>query len=362
MAPGPVTGVVITVSAAELLARLQERHGPVMFHQSGGCCDGSAPMCYPLGDFIVGDRDVLLGVLDVGSEGVPVWTGRVGDFLRLGGDLRTNWTRTELTGAKPQQTFQIDQVRAYAAMDIVPERFSVYVDEQIAPGNATAMEAWARLTDASSGTYLKAGRLYLPFGWRLQDQTAFVRETSGISMATPDTGLELGFEREHWSAQLAVSHGTANAGQESGHQVTSQVVWVQSRYRLGGAVSLTQSDAGNRRAGALFAGVRTGPVAWLGEIDLVRDGGVPEGSRSMIAMLGEANYRIRKGHNLKLTAEYLDPDRRVAEDQQTRWSALYEYTPMPFLQLRAGLRRYRGIPQSVLENRRVAFIELHGFW
>ena len=79
-------------------------------------------------------------------------------------------------------------------------------------------------------------------------------------------------------------------------------------------------------------------------------------------MLGEANYRIRKGHNLKLTAEYLDPDRRVAEDQQTRWSALYEYTPMPFLQLRAGLRRYRGIPQSVLENRRVAFIELHGFW
>ncbi len=73
MVPGPVTGVVITARAAELLARLQERHGPVMFHQSGGCCDGSSPMCYPRGDFIVGDRDVLLGVLDVGAEGVPVW-------------------------------------------------------------------------------------------------------------------------------------------------------------------------------------------------------------------------------------------------------------------------------------------------
>ncbi len=72
MAPGPVTGVVITPAAAELLARLQERHGPVMFHQSGGCCDGSSPMCYPRGDFLVGDRDVLLGVLDVG-DGVPVW-------------------------------------------------------------------------------------------------------------------------------------------------------------------------------------------------------------------------------------------------------------------------------------------------
>jgi uncharacterized protein len=74
MIPGPPTGAVITAAAAELLAHLQDRHGPVMFHQSGGCCDGSSPMCYPRGDFLVGDRDVLLGVLDVGgSDGVPVW-------------------------------------------------------------------------------------------------------------------------------------------------------------------------------------------------------------------------------------------------------------------------------------------------
>ncbi|MGB8387704.1 DUF779 domain-containing protein [Mycobacterium sp.] len=66
-------GVVITAPAAELLARLQQGHGPVMFHQSGGCCDGSSPMCYPRGDFLVGDRDVLLGVLDVGADGVAVW-------------------------------------------------------------------------------------------------------------------------------------------------------------------------------------------------------------------------------------------------------------------------------------------------
>jgi uncharacterized protein len=64
--------VVVTAAAATLLGELADRHGPVMFHQSGGCCDGSSPMCYPDGDFIVGDRDVLLGVLDVGA-GVPVW-------------------------------------------------------------------------------------------------------------------------------------------------------------------------------------------------------------------------------------------------------------------------------------------------
>ncbi|OBI82379.1 DUF779 domain-containing protein [Mycobacterium sp. E740] len=63
---------LITRAAADLLARLQDRHGALMFHQSGGCCDGSSPMCYPDGEFVVGDRDVLLAVLDVGG-GVPVW-------------------------------------------------------------------------------------------------------------------------------------------------------------------------------------------------------------------------------------------------------------------------------------------------
>ena len=63
---------LVTEDAAELLRTLQERHGKLMFHQSGGCCDGSSPMCYPDGDFIVGDRDVLLAVLDVG-DGVPVF-------------------------------------------------------------------------------------------------------------------------------------------------------------------------------------------------------------------------------------------------------------------------------------------------
>lgn len=53
--------VLATEAALELIARLQERHGSVIFHQSGGCCDGSAPMCYPEGDLILGDQDVLLG-------------------------------------------------------------------------------------------------------------------------------------------------------------------------------------------------------------------------------------------------------------------------------------------------------------
>ncbi len=58
-----VARVSITPQAEALLRRLQGEHGPLLFHQSGGCCDGSAPMCYPRGDFRIGQQDVYLGTI-----------------------------------------------------------------------------------------------------------------------------------------------------------------------------------------------------------------------------------------------------------------------------------------------------------
>jgi uncharacterized protein (DUF779 family) len=56
-----IARVSATPAALELITLLQAKHGPLLFHQSGGCCDGSAPMCYPRSEFLVGDHDVLLG-------------------------------------------------------------------------------------------------------------------------------------------------------------------------------------------------------------------------------------------------------------------------------------------------------------
>lgn len=55
--------VTATPAALELIEELKAEYGPVMFHQSGGCCDGSSPMCYPVGDFLVSDGDVRLGTV-----------------------------------------------------------------------------------------------------------------------------------------------------------------------------------------------------------------------------------------------------------------------------------------------------------
>jgi uncharacterized protein len=61
--------VTATPAALALIAELRAKHESILFHQSGGCCDGSSPMCYPQDDFIVGDRDVLLGHIG----GVPFY-------------------------------------------------------------------------------------------------------------------------------------------------------------------------------------------------------------------------------------------------------------------------------------------------
>ena len=76
--------VSITPAAQALVEGLIRRHGPLMFHQSGGCCDGSAPMCYPQGDFRIGERDVYLGSI----AGCPFY---------MGADQYSRWAHTHLT-------------------------------------------------------------------------------------------------------------------------------------------------------------------------------------------------------------------------------------------------------------------------
>jgi uncharacterized protein (DUF779 family) len=79
-----INRVDITPEAAGFVARLVEQHGPLLFHQSGGCCDGSSPMCYPRDDFRIGDREVYLGEV----AGTPFY---------MGPDQYEYWAHTHLT-------------------------------------------------------------------------------------------------------------------------------------------------------------------------------------------------------------------------------------------------------------------------
>jgi hypothetical protein len=296
-------------------------------------------------------------------EAMQGWNGALLDErLRLGGDFRTATTRTAIPGQPISRVGGTEQTRLYADVQLVKGWLGAYVDQQLAPGRAERQEAYVRLSTPGLGWYAKAGQFYLPFGWRLQDNLAFVRQLSGISMTVPDKGLELGHESGAWSIQLVRSDGPGNRGGASGHQTTAQAIWMQPWGRLGAAAARVRSTAGDRQAYGFFAGMTTGPVVWLGEVDFVGDAGYPEGRRRQLATLLEADWLVRQGHNLKLTSEYLDPDRRVPGDNKLRYSLVYEYMPFAFAQLRVGYRRFGGVPPNAFDNRRQGFVELHGFF
>ncbi len=296
--------------------------------------------------------------LDTGGD---PWTGSVNRFIQLGGNVRATWSASDIPNQPQTNEFDLWEARAYLNIEAIPGRLSLYVDQLLGPGDATNLEAYARYWSADRSWFIRAGRMYLPFGLRLEDDGAFVRTVTGINMFTPDTGVEVGWEASTWSAQLAVSNGSADES-ESGKQVTGQVAYIDPRWRLGFASSFNDADAGDRSAYGVFGGLRTGPVAWLAEVDLVEDDSFAEGTRDLVTALLEANWAVRRGHNLKLTAEWFEPDSGVDDDEQTRWSAVYEYSPVQFLQVRGGARVYDGIPQNDIENRKFYFLELHGFF
>jgi hypothetical protein len=322
--------------------------------------------------------------LDTGTD---PWTGAINRFLALGGDLRFDAQRTEVPHTQALNAFQLQQARVYLEASVVPERLEVYIDEQVAPGGALNREAWVMYWSANHDWYVKGGQMYLPFGLRLQDQTAFILQTSGINMTTPDQGIEFGWLKGHWDAQLAFSNGTAGgAATANGKQSSAQLAWVDSWWRLGAAANYNDAaQGGSRSAFALFAGLRTGPIAWLGQAELIDDrtgtstssgaGGTggssgtsgtsttsPAGGVKSVATLVEGNWSPARGHNIKVTAEFLDPNRSVKNNGQTRYSLIYEVTPIQFVQLRGGVRYGDGIPQIATQHTRLYFIELHGFF
>jgi hypothetical protein len=292
-----------------------------------------------------------------------LWTGQVMKFLAVGGNARANWNFSDVPDAGSSNDFAVEEARAYFDFGVIPNRLSIYVDQRFAPGNATNLEANVRYWLRENEIYVKAGRMYQPFGYRLEDDNTFVRSLSGINMQAPDEGFEVGFEKGSWSTQLAFSNGTGGAPEgDEGKQVAARTEYVQSAWRVGVSALSNHTDAGDRIGAGLFGAWRAGPVTLLGEVDWFDDDSIGAGGRQLMASLAEANWKLSQGHNLKLVFEWFEPNEDVEEDEQTRGSVVYEWSPIQFVQIRAGVRVYDGIPQNDLQNRRQAFLQLHGFF
>lgn len=303
-----------------------------------------------------------IGSLPAGPvEGAAAWTGRVAERVGLGGDLRANLNASSVRNRDNTYAFGRDEALVYVDFAILPERLSFYIDQQVGPGTAVNREAYALLHSPGKSWHLKAGRMFLPYGLRLEDDSAFVRQATGISMASSDDGIEIGWQNGPGAVQLAITNGNSGGAEtDKGKQWSLHGTHVRPDWRVGASVNFNDGNGKqDRLMGNLYVGVRTGPVAWLAEYDQIVDDTQVGGKLKQRISLVEANYGIAAGHNLKVTYEYFDPDTTVGEDQRNRVSLVWEYTPMPFTQLRFGYRHSDGIPQNDLQHVKEGFLQLH---
>ena len=299
-------------------------------------------------------------------EGAPQsapWLGKVNDHVAVGADLRANLQYASVPHS--DDTFGFDPTRAQVYLELKPivDRLTIYLDERVAPGAATNRETFAMLWFANRSTYVKAGRMFVPFGLRIEDDTAFIRQVTGTTFSSSDDGVEGGLEIGPWSANVAVTNG-AGGGNETnrGKQASVLASVVQPLWRFGASVSTNFNGDADRRMQSIFAGLRTGIVSWLAAAVQVTDDGTSSGRVTQRASLVEGNLEVAKGHNLKLTYEFLDPDIDVREDHRERYSAVWEVMPFQFTQFRVGVRKNHGIPQNNAQNATEMFLQWHAFF
>jgi hypothetical protein len=297
------------------------------------------------------------------DDGDTGWNSSVNRWFGIGGDLRGGYRDVDLPGPVGSSDFAVSKGTVYAEVRAIPDILTFYFDEQVSPGNSVDREYYALLTPANGKFTVKAGQFFVPFGFRLQDDTAFVRQRSGINFDTPDDGIELGVELPKWTAQLASTNGTAGSGSAPGKdQISLSAAYVQPRWRVGASLNRTDDPLGDREMQALFAGFRTGRISWLAELDFITDDIPTGGSQKTYVTLVEGNWQFSKGHNLKATYEFLDPSNAAGDDEQERYSVVWEHAPIQFTQARVGFRAYNGVSGAPFTNRNEVFAELHVYF
>ena len=283
------------------------------------------------------------------TSGAPAINGRVNDYLSFGGNLRVNLDYRDNPDGEDSNGFDTDRGSLYVQVDPLPGRLTIYADQEFAA--STTREIYALMWSEDRELYLKAGRFFLPFGYRYQDDTSLVREVSGIGMTSADNGVEAGLERGPWSLHAALSNGAAGGSENNtGKQLSVNAHYLQPGWRAGAGINRNDGEGdADKNMLAVFGMLKLAGSEFLGEIDFI-DETVNGIGRTGYASLVEVNRLVRPGHNLKLTFEYYEPDDDVDEDERNRLS---------LLQWRAGYRAADGIPQSSVQNTDLLFGQLH---
>jgi hypothetical protein len=288
------------------------------------------------------------------------------DFLSFGGDLRVeNRTVFEQGPLDSRNEFNVTEANLYVEANLLRDILTLYVDERLGPGAAGSREIFGLVHLPQLGNlYIKGGKILLPYGWRLQDDSAFIRDRTGINYANPDTGIEFGIEPGPLSFSLAVTNGTAGGSEDNlFKQITLRGEAVFRHWRAGWSFSYNDTDVARRVMYGPFAGLSFGRFTLLGEVDVIEDRDAASGSTTtQVAVFSALNVLIVRGVNFKLSYEYLDPDVDVDNNARTRLVIALEPFVTQFFQLRLQYRLNDSIPQRPAERADEVRLEMHLFY
>ena len=290
--------------------------------------------------------------------GAEFLEGLSGKRLSVGTDFRYSASEFDSDFSSGDLSFDVDRASIYLSAELIPDKLTLYVDEQVAPGGAFSRELWAMYRFGKA--YVKAGKMILPFGWRLEDDFAFTRILTSINFESPDTGVEIGYADGPWETHFAVSNGNGGATDNNAKKQFSFLGSYRTEtWRLGASVNYNETSNVDRLMTGVFAGLRTGKVAWLAEYDRIEDDIPGFGEIDQSAGLLEANIEVAKGHNLKFTLESQTSD---IDKDFMRYSVLYEFSPIQYTQLRLGYRKWDNDAFGFFKDADQLFVQLHVYY
>jgi hypothetical protein len=291
--------------------------------------------------------------------------GQITENIRLGSDFRFNLSYLDQEAADESKGFNTEYGQIYVALKPKGSRFTAYFDQQIVPGSSLTREAFL-MARFNQRHYLKAGKFIVPYGIKLQDDDAFIRQATQINFDTSDSGVEWGMNHNKLFWQFAVTNGSSGQNNDDQQfQYVGRGEYIGNNWRVGSTYLFNDAEAGERQMFNIFGGFNFAGYIFLFEMDRIEDdsiSNVPGENLEQLVGLFEVNKEVTSGVNLKFTAEYLDPDSNIDENERTRHSLMVEYTPYAFVQIRGGVRVGDDIPQREQGNYTEGLVQLHFYY
>lgn len=315
------------------------------------------------------------------SDGDAFFDGKANRKIAFGANLRVS-NKTVFGVDRPQgssrydNSIDIPEGNIYIKFDVIKDFLSFYVDETILPAGARNREAFALVENLPLDSYIKAGRMLLPFGYRILDDNSFIRQRTGYNYDNQDIGIEFGLEPGPLSLSLAVTNGTQGTSENN---IDKQISFVGStvfrKLRIGGSFSRNKipgepTDQITTMWGA-FVGLYSGRFTFIGEADIIQPRKEKEEQEDkeerkrlgdQLILYSSLNINIIRGINFRIAYDYFDPRIKWEEDERIRLTLGLELFPYQFLQISAFYRILDSIPQKPQENENRFIIEFHVFF